>query len=232
MSKLIKLNLLVKEIPGVVPSSIMTLQRILPGREWARDLYFALTYGRNLGWKHTRVKPASELKKYDILKQDISFLTITKNPYSWLLSLYRHSYHQYYKQKPDFEAFLRTPWKTVGRENCTRTLKNPMELWNIKNNSYLGLAEFDHLNITTESIIQDPKTVIDRIGSEFSIDKSSVQFVNYEESTKDKSKDFAYYQDYYLKEKWRDNLTKETISIINRSIDKNLMSYFGYETLT
>ena len=108
ISKLIQLNLDAEEVPGIVPSHVMGF-RIRPGMELIRDIYFSLTYKKNLGWKHTRVKPASELRKYAILKSDISFLTITKNPYSWLLSLYRNPYHQYHKKKPDFETFLHTP---------------------------------------------------------------------------------------------------------------------------
>ncbi len=51
------------------------------------------------------------------------------------------------------------------------------------------------------------------------------------QSTKDKSNNFAYYQDYYLNERWRDNLSEEAISIINEAVDKNLMNHFGYEVL-
>jgi hypothetical protein len=87
------------------------------------------------------------------------------------------------------------------------------------------------LNITTESIFQDPKAVIDRISKEFSIDKSTDYFLNFETSTKDQSKSFAHYQEYYLDEKWREDLSEEAISIINQSVDKNLMRYFGYKIL-
>jgi len=231
ISKLIQLNLDAQELPGVVPPHTMKLQEILPGNEWVRDLYFYLTYKRNLGWKHTRAKPAPELKKYDILRSDVYFLTITKNPYSWLLSLHRRPYHQYYGRKPDFETFLSSPWKTVGRENCKTILRNPIELWNVKNSSYLQLAELNSLNITTESIFEDPRQVIDNISNQFSIDKISSEFVNCEESTKDQSKNTTYYRDYYLNERWRDGLSKDAISIINETVDKDLMSHFGYAVL-
>ncbi len=232
LSQLIKLNLDAYEIPGVVPPTIMSLQEILPGKELVRDIYFKLTYGRNLGWKHSRVKPIYILKRYSIVRNNnIAFITITKNPYSWALSLYRNPYHQYYSKKLNFETFLRTPWKTVDRDNTKRWLSNPIELWNIKNSSYLQLSELNALNITTESIFVNPETAIEKIYKTFSIRKISDVFVNYEKSTKEKIKDFNYYKNYYLNEKWRDELSMDAISIINEAVDKTLMSNFGYKVL-
>lgn len=231
MSKLIKLNLSVQEVPGTVPPAVKKLQRLLPGKELVRDIYFHFTYSKNLGWKHTCAKSVEMLKSYNLVKNDLSFLTITKNPYSWLLSLYRRPYHQHYKSKPDFETFLQTPWKTVGRDNAARVLKSPMELWKIKNVSYLRLSEFNALNITTESIFQNPKAIIDKISRQLSIEKLSESFTNYERSTKDKRKDTYYYRDYYLNEKWRSDISNDAITIINETIDMKLMSHFGYEVL-
>ena len=231
MSKLIQLNLNATEIPGVVPPIIMMLQKLLPGKEVVRDIYFDLTYGKKLGWKHTCVKSQDELNKYKLARSNLIFLTITKNPYSWLLSLYRSPYHQYYTDKPNFETFLQRQWKTIGRDNIKTVLANPIELWNIKNKSYLQLDRKSTTNITTEEIFEDPEKIIQNISQQYSIDRKSESFVNYEGSTKDKSKDSAYYREYYLSEKWRDNLSKESIAIINDSIDKEMMSHFGYLVL-
>lgn len=227
------MNLHVDELPGVVPRTVMILQHILPGNQLTRDIYFALTYGRNLGWKHTKVKPVSELQRYDILNQGVGFLTVTKNPYSWLLSLHRRPYHQVYREKPDFETFLRSPWKTVGRDNCAKLLASPIELWNLKNATYLQLRNLNFLNITTESVLQNPKALIDKVSEQFAIDKSAAYFSNLDESTKEtKEKTFRYYRDYYLNERWRDSLSPESIAIINERLDLTLMDQFGYEVLT
>lgn len=233
LSKLIQLNLDVQELPGVVSPIIFKLEKILPGTdcEWIRDLYFYVTYRYNLGWKHTCAKPVAELLKYDVMQRKVHFLTITKNPYSWLLSLYNRPYHQYYKIKPDLETFLLTPYKSVGRDNCSRVLRNPVELWNVKNLSYLQLTGANVLNITTESIFENAEAVINKISDKFAIPKISLNFINYEKSTKDKSKNSTYYRDYYLNEKWRDSLSIDAIKIINDYVDKQLMSYFGYAVL-
>ncbi len=231
MSKLIALNLKIREISGVVPRTILAAQKILPGRERLRDIYFHYTYKHNLGWKHACVKPEQIKGSTVDRKNDICFLTITKNPYSWLLSLHRNPYHQYYGEKPGFEDFLRTPWKTVKRDNTSSLLQNPIELWNIKNNSYLLLSSWECLNITTENIFANPGTVIDQISCKFQIEKKTYKFINYEHSTKEKSKNNTFYSDYYLNERWRDKLSTEAISIINEKIDPKLMAFFRYEIL-
>jgi hypothetical protein len=230
LERLISLNLDAKQISGAAPGYIRIIQKILPGKEWLRDWYFSVTPQHNLGWKHSSVMSVQELGHFDLLESGICFISITKNPYSWLLSLYRKPYsHQYSASRPDFETFLRTPWKTVARDNCESELASPVELWNIKNTSYLQLAKLNGLNITTESTVQDPQAVITRISEHFSIDRLSSRFLNHEKSTKDPGKDFAYYQDYYLNERWRDKLSDVAVTIINESVDKKLMSHFGYE---
>jgi len=229
---LIQLNLDVVQLKGVVPAYIKTTQKILPGKDWLRDLYFSLSYKNNLGWKHSRVKSASELKSKDSFHHNICFVSITKNPYSWLLSLHRKPYsHHCPKNKPDFETFLQSAWKTDARDNCEEILESPIALWNIKNTSYLQLTKLNGLNITTERTIQDPESVIDTISSHFSIRKRGDNFINYEKSTKDVSKNFAYYQDYYVNERWRDDIPENAIAIINKTVDKNLMKHFGYKVL-
>ncbi len=229
---LIQLNLDVVQLKGVVPGYVKATQKILPGKNWLRDLYFSLSYKHNLGWKHSQLRSSCELKNSDAFQRNICFVSVTKNPYSWLLSLYRKPYnHQFKKSKPDFETFLQTAWKTDTRDNCEKLLESPIVLWNIKNTSYLRLTDLNGLNITTERIIQDPEYVIDRISSHFSIKKHDRKFSNYEKSTKDTSKSFAYYQDYYLSEKWRDEISANAIEIINKTVDRTLMKHFGYEVL-
>jgi len=231
VSKLIKLNLDVEEVSGVAPPFILNLQDKLPGKELVRDIYFQLTFKHNLGWKHTCVRPSDQLNMYDAVNESMTFLTITKNPYSWLMSLYRNPYHQYYTHKPDFETFLQQPWKTVFRDNCSRKLKSPIHLWNIKNKSYLQLDRRNTLSVTTESIFEDPAKIIGQLSQNFSINKKTDQFTNYERSTKDKTKDSNYYRDYYLQEKWRENLSNKAIEIINRSVDREVMEFFGYQLI-
>ena len=231
IDRLIRKNLEVHPLTSIAPAPIQVLQRILPGNQLVRDKYFQLTYARNLGWKHTRVRTPAELRQYDIVRKGICFVTVTKNPYAWLLSLHRKPYHNYYGRKPDFVAFLRAPWRTVGRDNCEKVLRDPVALWNVKNKSYLRLQGFQNLHVTTESVLADPNAFIDTVSESFSIPKSREYFSNLHESTKEKSKNFDYYRDYYLNEKWKNELSDEAISTINSRLDKTLVDYFGYELL-
>lgn len=231
LSRLIGLNLDVKQLPGVIPPWVMALQMALPGHEWVRDAYFRLNYPATLGWKHMRVRPARDVLHRCPEASDIGFISMTKNPYSWLLSLHRMPYHQYYEKKPSFEEFLALPWRTVGRENCTNPISNPIELWNIKNRSYLGLAALSGVNLTAEALLDDPALIIEDLSERFSIRRTQAEFINYAACTKASGKDYAEYRAYYLGEHWRESLSDDAIELINQSIDVELLEYYGYRKL-
>ena len=232
LEKILNLNVDVVTLPGVVPRNVMRLQKILPGNELVRDIYFTLTYSKNLGWKHTFVKSDEELQKYKILSRELSFVTLTKNPYSWLLSLYKRPYHQYFGEKKDFISFLTRPWHTVGRENMHERVMSPVELWNKKNSSYLALAQ-NHptLNIKFEDLLADSERILCLICETFTYRWKVKMFSNYNRSTKGENKDTQFYQDYYLNERWKEKLSGEALAIINRQLDDGIMSRFGYGKL-
>lgn len=233
LSELIRLNFVAKELRGFVPWPVTGLQLILPGRESVKDAFFSSTFGRNLGWKHMRVKPVEELKQYRISSRRLHFITITKNPYSWLLSMHRRPYHQYYDEQLTFEEFLTTPWQTTGRDGTRETVSNPIELWNVKNRSYLQLDQgFPALNLKYEDVLCDPEEAMRRIEREFRLQRAADEFRNFERSTKESSKDSAYYQDYYLNERWREKLSTAAVELINEHLDHELVQMFGYEVLS
>jgi len=75
-------NLAVDCLRGGVPRSI---RRFFANSERARDWYFHATYRSNLGWKHACVPTESQLAIARTNSTDVLFLTLTKNPYAWLL---------------------------------------------------------------------------------------------------------------------------------------------------
>src|SRR4030067_624538 len=81
LHQLVESNLDVELLPGVVPLSVLRLRRFLPNTEFfnemVRDLYFIVSYRKNLGWKHSLVKPVEQLSKYKITQKNISFAKIT-----------------------------------------------------------------------------------------------------------------------------------------------------------
>jgi hypothetical protein len=241
LKNIIQINFDVKLLSGVVPAyiwifseaslkaypSLINRYRI---NEKILDLYFKVTYLKNFGWKHTLI--SDDLRKIlNKSKNDVLIITLSKNPYSWLLSLFDHPYHINEKQI-DFEKFLLIPWETVGRENSPKQFVNPIEMWNQKNKSYIeSKKSFPIMNIRYEDLLANPSKIIDNISEHFKIQKRFDNFKNLTQSAKKSWKDFNYYQTYYLNEKWRDKLSDKSISIINKYIDEGLMEYFSYKKL-
>ncbi len=233
LSELLRLNVEAEELPGVPPRWTLPIERVVPGPgEWVEDLFFALTYFRNLGWKHQLVHPDRLLRSRAVRSGSLLFVTVTKNPYAWLLSLYRRPYHQHFPRKPGMETFLSTEWKAIRRENAGKSFPNPIALWNAKNQAYIRMRDgLPVLNLRYEDILQDPRQALERICKRLSLPWNGEGFRNYLPSTKDKKKDFYYYQAHYREERWRKKLTPAMIATINASLDRELMALFEYEIL-
>jgi len=222
---LIDLNIDVRQLRGVVPEYVALLQLLLPGREWLCDFYFSLTTERNLGWKHSCADP------FLPPPESVGIVTMTKNPYAWLLSLHRSPHHHPASRKVDFETFLQKPWRCTGRDRCGEWLGNPIELWNLKNRSYLKAERFRALNLTAEALLSAPDQVIERIRDHFDLSLKRVSFINHDASTSDPGRSFEDHRRYYLAEAWREQLDDQSVSIINGALDPLLMDAFGYQWL-
>ena len=222
LRKLIENNFEVKFLTGAVSKgSVFTF------REWTKDLFFKLTRSRNLGWKHSVVDTDLVLNH----QEEPVIITLTKNPYSFLLSLYKRPYH-YKGNKPNsFLSFLKEKWELTDRDNYKlRSLDSPINLWNIKNRSYIDLSDSysNYLIITYEELLERPDKVIASISEKLNIPLKNV-FRNYDNSTKDDNKDFNDYQSYYLNELWKKELDNDEVIFINSKLDLNVLSHFGYE---
>jgi hypothetical protein len=227
LKKIIELNLDVRQMRDSVPRWVARLQTLLPGEEYLRDFYFRLTWRSNLGWKHGKVSLPAKINPA------IGFITLSKNPYSWLLSLHNRPYH-HHALRVDFETFLRSPWQTVWRDNLGMAkLPNPIALWNIKNQSYLVLSQHHPTHLLKyEELLRAPSSQIEQIAATFRLSRKNAKFVDFYESTKkDNGKDSAYYQDYYLNEKWRSKLSPHTIALINQSLDVKTLARLEYQML-
>jgi hypothetical protein len=161
------------------------------------------------------------------------FVTTTKNPYSWLLSLYRRPYHLAGDAPPSFETFLTRPWPTIRREQTRDHFDSPVDLWNIKNASYLALTEgFEVEQIRYEDLLEDPAAILDSLATRLDLERPSSGFVNVEESTKsERNREFAHYRDYYLNERWRTELSQAALELIDERLDERVLAAFGYERL-
>lgn len=228
--KLLRRNLEVDLLRGVVPWYV----RIpFPQSELARDLYFAVTSRWNLGWKHCLAPLPAVVRALRGHSDNLFFVTLTKNPYSWLLSLYRHPHH-YRRELGTFQQFLSAPWATVRREKTVSEYPNPIIMWNEKNTAYLRLAaEMPTANLRYEDLLADPERTLMQLATQYSIHKSRPDFANVIASTKERegAKDFSYYQNYYLHEQWRAELQALALHTINKYLDFDLMRQFGYAKL-
>ena len=241
LENLISMNLDVKILKGNFPFPVYLfgyiIQKKMPNLfkdyfifETFEDLYYKMSSSINLGWKHELITP-QRIKEIEAYKNPVCFISLIKNPYSWLLSLHRNPYGAA-EINTSFEQFLTEPFKTLKRENHPEPFENPIILWNEKNKSYLQLKNnFPAIYIKYEDLLSDPKSAIDSISRQINLEKRFDDFKNITESTKEKSKDFSYYKNYYLKEIWKEKLNKKSIEIINKYLDEDLLNYFSYEKI-
>jgi hypothetical protein len=241
LENLIRLNLDVKILKGKIPFLVYllgyTIQKKMPNLfknyfiyETFEDVYYKISSPNNLGWKHELITP-QRIKEINAYKNPIYFVTLIKNPYSWLLSLHRNPYGPA-EINTNFEQFLAEPFKTLKRENHPEHFENPIILWNEKNKLYMQLkSNLPAIIIKYEDLLSDPKSAIDSISRQFNLKKRSDDFKNKTESTKGETKNFSYYQNYYLNEIWKEKLNKKSIEIINKYLDEDLLNYFGYKKI-
>jgi hypothetical protein len=215
----------------ILPGKVNPKFRRLKELEWVRFLYFNFTFNHYFGWKHAQID--SMRISANPKSKDTLFLVITKNPYSFLLSLYKKPYH-YKEIKSDFETFLKTPWETVGFELGPANYANPIELWNAKCNSYLEFKS-SGLNVEVikyEDLVSGPDVVFDRLYYTYGLVKTENYFSNITKSMKgDKQKDFNFYKDYYLQQQWKDKLKSREIEIINRSLNHEVLNRLDYQSI-
>ena len=234
LEQLIARNLDASILPGAAPAWLRRRFRGHP-RLRARiiDAYFYAAFGRNLGWKHMLAPPLWRLERSIRPLGQTHFLFLVKNPYAWLLSLHRHPYH-HPNPASDFSVFIRAAWPTLGRENVGRKpFPNPVAMWNQKNASYVRLArELQGQIIRYEDLAAEPEAIIHAI-AQAGFDWRRGTFENVWESAKkgEEHRNFAYYRDYYLNERWREALSGEDAQFISQQLDVRILRELGYHCL-
>ncbi len=228
--KLVDAHLSIPLYDGNSPTKKIAGYTVPTGSNVFQNTYFGLTWNKNLGWKHSLVKVDKLARHRDI--DDTYFCTLSKNPYSFLLSLHKRPYHYKGDRSKPFEEFLKEPWEVQSRDNANQKFyKNPIELWNKKTESYIHLKNTFQdrvINLKYEDLIADPEKILADIGQQYQIDHKQ-PFANLTASTKRSEKTYYDYKDYYLKEKWRKKLSREAIGWINSQLDTEVMNYFGYD---
>jgi len=204
----------------------------LLARQIRLDNFFRGNLWGTLGWKHC--VPPTELICSHPDRDRILFVTINKNPYAWLLSLFRRPYENTALDRiKDLSSFINEPWLTGNRENSPAYLESPVELWNLKTEGYQRLANVAvTVNVRYEDLLDSPMKILQIF--ENHLERRSNKFELTEESTKSDDvghKDFDYYRDYYLNEHWRKDLENEHIMAINRFLEPVLVENSGYKII-
>ncbi|MCS4194427.1 hypothetical protein GGP50_002653 [Salinibacter ruber] len=203
-------------------------------RPWHDDfanIHFYLTERKNLGWKHrlVDVEGIDRSRAHEIL-----FVTVTKNPYAWLLSTYRRPYGIGEPSNRDhLEAFITQRCEGIRyKEGGLGAFESPLDMWNRKNRAYLDLADsFDVFNVKYENVLLNTRDVIEEVADTYGLSMKGESFANVQASTKDDGKDLAFYRQYYGERKWRQEFTPEAVEFINENVDKGVMQAFGYEVV-
>lgn len=223
--KLLHQNFHCNLIRGVVPKVAKW-----KSSEDSKDEFFNSHFQDTLGWKHGRIQLS---KLLPIIEQgDVYFITISKNPFAFLWSLYQRPYHMIGEKPVDFKSFLTSPWYLRKRDNIDKSYcENPIELWNLKNKSYLELKEkydCNSVQIRYESLLLNSLDVLSKITSKLGLEKKRNDFSNIENSTKDSTLQFSDYQSYYLKKEYLNNYSEDDYNFVLKYLDKDILSGIGY----
>jgi hypothetical protein len=219
--KLIELNMPEFNIVQGTGSWVLEKLYYRPWVELAYDMYFRKTFPKVLGWKHSAVHCAA-LYEQKIFEKTF-FVCLVRNPYSWLLSMHRMPYHAYDMPR-SFEDFLVSEWPVLDRDMCRA--KNVMDLWNVKNYSYLHSGFY---LMKFEDLVCNPRKTIYKLAKRLESDFRYSQFEGYNRSTvHGESRDSDWYKNYYGTEKWRHRLSPRALELIAKGIDWGIAHEFGY----
>ena len=193
--------------------------------EWLlkKNLDAVLLDSFDFGWKH-RVAPLED-ELTDKMKNEVLFICLVKNPYSWLISMHKRPYFHESLRKLSFLDFLKYSYGDY---------KNPMIMWNIKNNSYLSMGGYIkfHEVLRYEDILADPSGFINNIAEKYNFPKPTI-FKNISNLLTNTHgiKSQKFHKEYYLSEEWRKNLRHDHVQQINTSLDKELMLKLNYSII-
>lgn len=190
------------------------------------------------GWKHGHYCAPW------VLGQEVHVLTIIKNPYAWLVSLYKYwGPNNKYKVGPNlegvsFDEFLRnkTEFERQGSIPFLYRAANPIQFWNDMNFHWMSIRinEKKSLAFQYELLLENSEFVIDSLGKELRINKKNkfidtdFQFEPGQEEPKMNTQ-IKSDKDYYLSKKYMDLYSHDLLQFVNSQLDKQVMASIGYD---
>jgi len=193
--------------------------------EWLLKSNLEITLDKSpiLGWKHRLAPEGADIN--DQLKEEMLFVCLIKNPYPWLLSMHKRPYNHEDLRKLGFADFLSFSFGDY---------KNPMVMWNKKNNSYVNLGNEvkNFVMVRYEDLLSNMRETMLGIIHEFDLPVPPlIKNINSLITNSHGIKSHKFHKDFYLEEKWKKNLLPHHVKIINEHLDPELMKKFNYSYL-
>ncbi len=122
------------------PSDFKEMQRRIKDRfrgKWLDEYMEAFSFenrnrvGGVAAWKH-----AAPHFDQSYAKAEANVVFVVKNPYSWMVSLYKRPHHAKGISCETLEQFVDHPWLTLPKDRVDAVLNSPMYLWNEKLRAY------------------------------------------------------------------------------------------------
>lgn len=207
-------------------SRLSGYERVIMREAMQDDVMQQYVY-EDLGWKHGA--PPVEAIQHYAQQHPLLVLMISKDPYSWLLSLYRRPYHRLYAQQVDFSGFIRHYWLTVRRDNVPwAVLKNPVQLFNSKMQAYRQLSELPchFLHLRYRDLLEDFDACMHNLALFLKPRRSVWQRPL--KSAKNDPLDFADYQQKYAPDQILSQISAADLEFINAELRADVLEYWGY----
>ncbi len=185
----------------------------------------------NFGWKHAKI----QIERIENLPRfkDTLFICLIRNPWRFISALHRRPYNYLPKSKKNFEDFILSPLITNQRDGITDCfLDNPVELWNLKVNSYFNFAQKHPSNVRIvyyEEIMQDTQQFLDNLSS-FCCLKNNI--IIPQESTKNDKKTFEDYKQEVLNYSPLKVLGDKPTELISDRLDHTVFAKTIYSKMT
>ena len=206
---------------------------------------------RKYGWKH-RFVDAQQLYEADTSKT--LFIFISKDVYSWVVSMHGKPHHAPQLYGLDFDTFLRSEWACYeGKGYATRDLKkNPIKpeeemmyernpntgkrfgnvilLRNEKNKRYLKLKDVceHHHFVKYYDLLYTPKRTLRMMAREFGLNLRAEIRLNDGYHGKNPKLKFSRKR-YYLQQEYFNSYTQQQLDYVNRFFDEDTEAALGYE---
>lgn len=166
----------------------------------------------------------------------VSVIFMVRNPYSWILSLYRTPKHTMGHCGGTLDEFLTFPWLPVGRDNVKPgVLSSPMELWSLKLRAYRKFRarakkeEVKSTQVKFEDFAAFPISSLGQALKRLDIPADGLKALS--RSQKPLCGIPEERRTYHVREFWQSELTARNVELINAFVDWDLAEIYGYQPM-